>query len=961
MVTIAAIDEERASAPRQLRLLRPAPAITAPGQAPLIEREAELDALEDAVSGLAEGTGRVVVLDGAAGLGKTALLEQAAAIAAQSGCRVRRVAPGPHERAFPFGVVRTLLEAPLLDASASERTKLLDGAAATAGAMLLDGTLPPGEDATPIAHSVFWLCSRLAQRRPLVLLVDDAQWSDRPSLEVISYLARRIDDLPMVVVVAARTGDPRAATDLLSVLGGVRSASVLRPQPLSPRGAARLIRRAAPDASMAVCLECHRSVAGNPWLLSELGRQVAAHGPAAVGDRGPGGPPVSADTLDTVRRLLAELPERDRAAAAALAVIGDDASAHAVAAIAGLALAELAVARESLAAAGIFGAEGEHFAHPLIAAAIRESIASTERERLHRESARILASLGAPAGVVAGHVLHCRPRRDREVSALLQRAAAQAARRGAPETAATYLERALSERAPADDRGRILAQLATVGFHAGLPDSRRRLRDALAEAGDLASRVDVLTRLAALGVARGDDPGISDLLERLALETEPELRLAIDAATLDALMTIPARHAERARLAMSIEPTDTTDPLLRRTVLAHRAWLAAELGAPGADTAAALALEAMADGLLLGEAWQGTAYHLCVLVLVITGRVAEARKAIDDLREEASVRGSRRLRATAAWYASELALRTGQVAEAERHAAEALKLGDDEIRSCIVGAAGVLVSALTERAAFQEAREVLHAHALDGHLGASPAEIGVLHARARLCLAQGDFERAYAEASEAGARSAQLGRPNPAWGGWRSTAALALAHLGRRPEAGVLAMAELELAQEFGAPVPIARALHARAVSEPDDSARLGLCERALELLDGEDAVLESVRLRLEHGSTLARMGRRVEGRDALRPALADADAAGASLLAKRARRELVATGMRPRRAAFEGAASLTPRQRQICELAAAGKGNKAISRELFLSIKTVETHLAAAYRKLGVSTRSGLLPALVG
>jgi DNA-binding CsgD family transcriptional regulator len=70
---------------------------------------------------------------------------------------------------------------------------------------------------------------------------------------------------------------------------------------------------------------------------------------------------------------------------------------------------------------------------------------------------------------------------------------------------------------------------------------------------------------------------------------------------------------------------------------------------------------------------------------------------------------------------------------------------------------------------------------------------------------------------------------------------------------------------------------------------------------------------------------------------------------------------MRPRRAAFEGAASLTPRQRQICELAAAGKGNKAISRELFLSIKTVETHLAAAYRKLGVSTRSGLLPALVG
>ncbi len=102
-------------------------------------------------------------------------------------------------------------------------------------------------------------------------------------------------------------------------------------------------------------------------------------------------------------------------------------------------------------------------------------------------------------------------------------------------------------------------------------------------------------------------------------------------------------------------------------------------------------------------------------------------------------------------------------------------------------------------------------------------------------------------------------------------------------------------------------------------------------------------------------IGRRVEARDALRPALADADAAGAVLLAQRARRELVATGLRPRHAALEGAAALTPRQRQICELAAAGKGNRAIAQELFLSIKTVETHLAAGYRKLGVNTREGL------
>jgi DNA-binding NarL/FixJ family response regulator len=88
---------------------------------------------------------------------------------------------------------------------------------------------------------------------------------------------------------------------------------------------------------------------------------------------------------------------------------------------------------------------------------------------------------------------------------------------------------------------------------------------------------------------------------------------------------------------------------------------------------------------------------------------------------------------------------------------------------------------------------------------------------------------------------------------------------------------------------------------------------------------------------------------------LADADFVGAVLLAQRARRELVATGLRPRQAATEGAAALTPRQRQVCELAAAGKANRAIAQELFLSIKTVEAHLAAGYRKLGVNARAEL------
>ena len=235
-------------------------------------------------------------------------------------------------------------------------------------------------------------------------------------------------------------------------------------------------------------------------------------------------------------------------------------------------------------------------------------------------------------------------------------------------------------------------------------------------------------------------------------------------------------------------------------------------------------------------------------------------------------------------------------------------------------------------------------------------EIGIRHARARLWLAEGDFERAHAEACEAGALREQQGRRNPSWTPWRSTAALALAHLGRCEEAAELADAEVALAERFGAPVPIAHALHARAVAEPDDAARVALCERALRRRRGRAG---GARSRCACASRSAARwptwAARIEARGALRPALADADAVGAVLLAQRARRELVATGLRPRQAAIEGAAALTPRQRQVCELAAAGKANRAIAQELFLSIKTVEAHLAAGYRKLGVNARAEL------
>ena len=192
-----------------------------------------------------------------------------------------------------------------------------------------------------------------------------------------------------------------------------------------------------------------------------------------------------------------------------------------------------------------------------------------------------------------------------------------------------------------DDRGRLLAELATVAFDAGLPDSRERLREALAEAHDRDSRLDVLTRLAALNVVDLDEPGLSALFEQeLAAETDPRVRLAIEAAALDTLITIPSRHEERARRVAAIEVDAIADPTLRRTILAHRAWVGTERGWPDAAACAALAREALDGDELLHDAGRRAAYHLGTRALVMADHADEAHAAIARLRDHADQRGS---------------------------------------------------------------------------------------------------------------------------------------------------------------------------------------------------------------------------------------------------------------------------------------------------------------------------------
>jgi DNA-binding CsgD family transcriptional regulator len=199
-----------------------------------------------------------------------------------------------------------------------------------------------------------------------------------------------------------------------------------------------------------------------------------------------------------------------------------------------------------------------------------------------------------------------------------------------------------------------------------------------------------------------------------------------------------------------------------------------------------------------------------------------------------------------------------------------------------------------------------------------------------------------------------VGALNPASLPWRSAAALAAHRLGDEEAARRLVDEELRLASDFGAPGPLGRAMRTAGVIA-NGSEGLELLGRAVALGEGSQAALERARTLIEFGAALRRSRRRADSRGPLQAGADLAVRCGAERLAARARDELVASGSRPRRLALSGIEALTPRERQVAELAAEGMSNREIAEALFVTRKTVEWHLRNAYEKLGVRSRAQL------
>ncbi len=357
-------------------------------------------------------------------------------------------------------------------------------AAALAAPALGPGGPGADEDAFSILHGLYWLTSALAQRAPLLIAVDDLQWADQPSLRFVLHLARRLEGLPVLLVVTVR--GPRSGGDtervLIAELTAAPGVTVLRPAALGERACAELVRGAlGRDPPAEFQLVCRELTGGNPLLLGALLASLAAEG-----DDGAGADVAHLRRLTPVavsRRVLLQLgrmPAGALAAARAVAVLGTAATAARAGRLAGLDADGCARALASLMADGIIeGDRALRYVHPLVRSVVYQDLAPPLRQRWHARAARLLDADGAPAGEVTVHLLAAGPAGDSWVVARLRTAAADARTRGAPDIARLCLERALAEPPPARARPEVLAELGLSEVRAAPAVAAGHLAEAL--------------------------------------------------------------------------------------------------------------------------------------------------------------------------------------------------------------------------------------------------------------------------------------------------------------------------------------------------------------------------------------------------------------------------------------------------------------------------------------------------
>jgi DNA-binding CsgD family transcriptional regulator len=926
----------------------------------LLEREAELATVAELAERALAGHGAVVMLEGAAGIGKTHLAEAALADAAAAGLTVAKARCGELERDFPFGVVRQLLEPLVAGLAPAERDDVTAGAAALGASVLREPKSHAGETPYAALHGLYWLTANLAARSPVVLAVDDAHWSDEPSLRFLAYLTKRIDGLSALALITSRP----TAREVLEALASDPATRLVRPAPLSEAAVTELVRaRLAPAAPAGFCAACHRATGGNPFFVRELLWTLDAAGVEPRNEESARVAEIAPETVaKSVLRRLRGLPEPASALAHAVAILGTGAEPRLAASLAGLDDVTVAEAAATLAESDLFTtALPLEFAHPIVRTAVYTSLSPTDRAHGHERAARLLADRAAEADRVAVHLLATPVLDEPWAVETLLKAARAAVARGAPEVGAACFERALAEPLPNGVRAELLVELSAAEV-ASLPPPAGidHLKQAIELAEEPATRARISLELGRAYLATLKVSEAVEVLERALSEVPPgrrELRDMVEAqllnATTMALATAPRAESRLAALFEEAEAGRVTN----RVLLANVAAFTACTRAPAAR-GAALAEAALAGGALVGGR-DPLPICFAASALIFSDRLVEARQVWSDTLAEARRKGSLLMFSFASLFRSHVAWRLGSVAEAEADARAALELtGVREGPFGLPFAVAGLIDALIERGELDEAERALVENGIVGPLPELLHLTFVLDSRARLRLAQGRAREALDDLYECARLLEGWKIRSPGRSPWRAGAALALLSLGERDEAISLAQEEAELARRFEVPRELGIALVANGLAAGDERG-IELLAEAVEVLERSPAALEQARALTALGAALRRSGQRSNAREPLRRALELAHRCGATALAERAHAELLATGARPRRAALSGLDALTASERRVAEMAAEGLTNREIAQALFVTEKTVEWHLGQAYRKLEIHSRSELPRAL--
>ena len=351
-----------------------------------------------------------------------------------------------------------------------------------------------------------------------------------------------------------------------------------------------------------------------------------------------------------------------------------------------------------------------------------------------------------------------------------------------------------------------------------------------------------------------------------------------------------------------------------------------------------------------------------VLSLTLSGHAGRSLRVWDDVMARQRARGDVRGFALASAFRGYAALHVGDLdaAVADTTAALELARGVPLLRPIAAYATAWLGYALVEAGDYGTAEKVLGAQAATLGPDALFSANYLLSARGRLRLAQGRFAEAAADLRECGRRCAAWGATGPALAPWRAHLALALLASGERDAAASVAADAVALARAWGVSSLLAEALRVAGLVTGGPPG-LALLREAVAMADAGESPIERAHARTALGGALRRAGRRSEARQPLREAVEIALATGARAVARAAHEELVATGAKPRRLRQSGAEALTATERRVAGMAADGMSNRGIAQALFVSEKTVETHLGNAYRKLGINARTHLTEALAG